>query len=90
MIQLHILLRKHQPESCFQSYTNMTSNLLRKYLFWNLDNKELTFYASITFASWGEKKCSASTGSSSSWKLSAKNKYGIPSCGPAVFFTVFP
>lgn len=51
MIQLHILLMKHQPESCFQSYTNITSNLLPKHLFWSLHNKELTFNASITFAS---------------------------------------
>lgn len=56
MIKLHILLMKNQPESCFQSYTNITSDLLRKHLFWNLDTKELTFNASITFASWKKKK----------------------------------
>lgn len=54
-MQLHILLMKHQLESCCQSYTNLTSNLLRKYLFWNLD-KELIFNASTTFARWGKKK----------------------------------
>lgn len=36
-----------------------------------------------------EKKSYASTGSSSLWKLNAKSKYGIPSCGPVVFFS-FP
>lgn len=56
MIQLYILHMKHQPKSCFQSYTNITSSLLCKHSFWNLDNKELTFNASTTFASWKKKK----------------------------------
>jgi len=91
MIQLHILFMKHQPESCFQTCTNITSNLLCRHLFLNLDNKEPTFNSSTTFASWKKRKqCSASTESSSSWKLNAKNKYGIPSCDPVVFCTVFP
>lgn len=47
---------KHQPKSCFQSYTNITSSLLCKHSFWNLDNKELTFNASTTFASWKKNK----------------------------------
>lgn len=92
MVQLHILLMKHQPKSCLQSSTNITSNLLCKHLSWNPDKKELTFNAFITFASWGKKKrkkCYVSTGSSSLWKLNAKNKYGIPSHGPVVFFS-FP
>lgn len=89
MIQLHILLMKYQPKSCYQSSTNMISNLLHKHLSWNPDNKELTFNAFLTFASWEKKKCYASTGSSSLWKLNAKSKYGIPSCGPVVFFS-FP
>lgn len=93
MIQLHILLMKHEPKSRFQSSTNIPSNLLCKHLSWNPDNKELTFNAFITFASWNRKKkkekCYASTGSSSLWKSNAKSKYGIPSHGPVVFFS-FP
>lgn len=56
MIQLHILLMKHEPKSRFQSSTNIPSNLLCKHLSWNPDNKELTFNAFITFASWNRKK----------------------------------
>lgn len=56
MRQLHILLMKHEPKSCFQSSTNIPSNLLCKHLSWNPDNKELTFNAFITFASWKRKK----------------------------------
>lgn len=80
---------KHQPKSCFQSYTNITPILLCKHLFGNLDSKELTFNASTTFAK-SKVKMSCVNRSLIFMEINAKNKYGIPSCGPHASFTVFP
>jgi len=50
-------------------------------LFRNLDSKELTFNASTTFAK-SKVKMSCVNRSLIFMEINAKNKYGIPSCGP--------